>query len=404
MSAINVMVSGNDILKNDAAIADVGDDLTQSTPTDSNLISQFQAILAKLPGMQAEAEQSLLRVDSVLPVDGDVLPETELLPVSELPTPLSELQLQVSLTDLPVVEKHAETVKDEKDPVKADEVIATQDAEIAALLMASIMPTAALQTSKFQPVVAAGDRVSTHKSAAEHRDSLSHLLKMMQGGLSENSKDLFIGKTQVVNQQAENVSQEASELTAFSFDALLSPVEASEDNPLNSDSNSPANITATLATPSEARSAKPMLPPTLVHLSTPVYKPEWVEQFHGRIQWLVDQQVSSAQVILDPPELGPVQVDIAHTAESTQITFTVNNAAIKELLDANMARLKSVMPASENQSVQVDVRQQQQQQQQAQGQTPQVELERRLPIADKTVIAFESDFVGRPQGLLDHYV
>ena len=164
--------------------------------------------------------------------------------------------------------------------------------------------------------------------------------------------------------------------------------------------------------PAESRSIKQALPSAVVmQLPSPVYKPEWVDQFHGRIRWMVDQQVSSAQVIIDPPELGPMQVDIARTADNgTQITFTVNNLAIKELLDANMLRFKSVLASGENPSVQVDVRQQQQQQEQRQGQASasQLELERRYPAAerssDRSSNMRESYFIGRPKGLLDHYV
>jgi flagellar hook-length control protein FliK len=165
----------------------------------------------------------------------------------------------------------------------------------------------------------------------------------------------------------------------------------------------------TVASPSaEAKSNKDAPSSAVVtQLSASVYKPEWVDQFHGRVRWMVDQQISSAQVIIDPPELGPMQVDIARTADNgTQITFTVNNLAIKELLDANISRFKNMLTADQLHSVQVDVRQQHQHQQQNNGQAQgtQLEFERRYPEIEALSTPVESHFMGRPQGLLDHYV
>lgn len=154
----------------------------------------------------------------------------------------------------------------------------------------------------------------------------------------------------------------------------------------------------------ELRSSKAIALPQL-QLTTPVYQPDWAEQFKGKIQWLMDQQVSGAKIILDPPELGSVQVDISHSSELTQITFTVATPAIKDLLEANLARLKSVLPPESGANVQVDVRQQQHQQQ-SQGFFADSTLETQQSTQPKPVrtSAIESHFAGRPQGLLDHYV
>jgi hypothetical protein len=65
-----------------------------------------------------------------------------------------------------------------------------------------------------------------------------------------------------------------------------------------------------------------------------------------------------------------------------------------------------MLTADQLHSVQVDVRQQHQHQQQNNGQAQgtQLEFERRYPEIEALSTPVESHFMGRPQGLLDHYV
>ncbi|MGX5201410.1 flagellar hook-length control protein FliK [Aliikangiella sp. IMCC44632] len=65
-----------------------------------------------------------------------------------------------------------------------------------------------------------------------------------------------------------------------------------------------------------------------------------------RIQWMFKQAMSSAEIMLDPPELGPMNVKIQQTNGETNIVFQVNNQAAKDALSEHMEKLKEMLADS----------------------------------------------------------
>lgn len=62
-----------------------------------------------------------------------------------------------------------------------------------------------------------------------------------------------------------------------------------------------------------------------------------------RIQWMFNQALSSAEVMMDPPELGPMNVKIQQTNGETQIMFQVNNAQTKEAIESSLDKLRAML-------------------------------------------------------------
>jgi hypothetical protein len=62
-----------------------------------------------------------------------------------------------------------------------------------------------------------------------------------------------------------------------------------------------------------------------------------------RIQWMLQQAMSSAEIMLDPPELGPLNVKLVQAGNETNIIFHVNTLQGKEAIEDNLTRLKQML-------------------------------------------------------------
>ncbi len=82
------------------------------------------------------------------------------------------------------------------------------------------------------------------------------------------------------------------------------------------------------------------------YVQTPVANPQWGDAVAERMVWFSVKSVASAELKLDPPELGPLQVRITTQGDQTSITFTSQHLAVRDALDQSLPRLREIF--SEN--------------------------------------------------------
>ncbi len=90
-------------------------------------------------------------------------------------------------------------------------------------------------------------------------------------------------------------------------------------------------------------------------VGVPVGDPEWANQMSQKIVWMTGRNIQSAEIQLNPRELGPVEVKIQVQNDQASITFNAQNASVRELLDANVHRLREMMDANGVELKDVDV-------------------------------------------------
>ncbi|MCH9670184.1 MAG: flagellar hook-length control protein FliK [Gammaproteobacteria bacterium] len=98
-------------------------------------------------------------------------------------------------------------------------------------------------------------------------------------------------------------------------------------------------------------------------LSSPITQPQWGEQFANKITWMVGQDVHAATIQLDPPELGPIRVSIAVNGDSAQVSLNAQASLTRDMMDANLGRLREALSEQGFTHVDVDVGQDQQREQ-----------------------------------------
>ena len=69
---------------------------------------------------------------------------------------------------------------------------------------------------------------------------------------------------------------------------------------------------------------------------------QWSEAIAERTAWLASQQIQSADLHLDPPELGPLQIKVAVHHDQAVVSFVSANPQVREALDQTMARLREL--------------------------------------------------------------
>jgi len=80
-----------------------------------------------------------------------------------------------------------------------------------------------------------------------------------------------------------------------------------------------------------------------------VDNPEWGEQMSQKIVWLSGRNIQSAEIQLNPAELGPVEVRISVQNDQATVSFNAQHASVREMMDSNGVDLSDVNVSSGNQ-------------------------------------------------------
>lgn len=68
-----------------------------------------------------------------------------------------------------------------------------------------------------------------------------------------------------------------------------------------------------------------------------------VHGLSGRIQWMLQNAITRAEIKLDPPELGPLNVKLVQAGNETNIVFHVSSPQGKEAIEDSLAKLKEML-------------------------------------------------------------
>jgi flagellar hook-length control protein FliK len=68
-----------------------------------------------------------------------------------------------------------------------------------------------------------------------------------------------------------------------------------------------------------------------------------VKELHNRVSMMLNLNNKEAEIRLDPPELGSLQIRIRTDAETAQVNFVVQNQQAKELLEQSLPKLREML-------------------------------------------------------------
>jgi flagellar hook-length control protein FliK len=83
--------------------------------------------------------------------------------------------------------------------------------------------------------------------------------------------------------------------------------------------------------------------PATARIDAPVGSDGWGDAFRQKVVWLVDRQQQSAELHVNPPHLGPVEVMLNLSDDGAQIVFCSPHASVREAIEASLAELRTAL-------------------------------------------------------------
>jgi flagellar hook-length control protein FliK len=104
------------------------------------------------------------------------------------------------------------------------------------------------------------------------------------------------------------------------------------------------NSAAVAAMPAEPRaeSARHAAPLTTA-VPVPVQDTRWGDSFSERVVWITGQQVQAAEIHVEPPQLGPIEVRVSITNDQANLLFTAPHAVARDAIQMSLPRLQEML-------------------------------------------------------------
>ena len=84
--------------------------------------------------------------------------------------------------------------------------------------------------------------------------------------------------------------------------------------------------------------------PAVAHrIDVPLAQAGWADAFSQRVVWLVGQQQQSAELHVNPPDLGPIDITLSLDRDRAQITFVSAHAPVRDAIENALPRLQEAL-------------------------------------------------------------
>jgi len=120
-------------------------------------------------------------------------------------------------------------------------------------------------------------------------------------------------------------------------DGLKDTKSASSDTRVDDFANRLASLTQAVT----AKTANAVAPAPL-HQPLPMNQSGWSEGLVNRVMYLSSQNLKSADIQLEPRELGRLDIRVNMSADATQITFASGHAGVRDTLESQVPRLREL--------------------------------------------------------------
>jgi flagellar hook-length control protein FliK len=100
---------------------------------------------------------------------------------------------------------------------------------------------------------------------------------------------------------------------------------------------------AASALPAAAPSESLRVATSVAHLEQPVGTSAWRDAVGHQVTWMVEQQVSRAELRLHPAHLGPIEVSISVNNDEVNVSFQASHPATREALESSLPRLRELL-------------------------------------------------------------
>jgi len=110
--------------------------------------------------------------------------------------------------------------------------------------------------------------------------------------------------------------------------------------------NTPAFASALAATGTSGATASSTPPPQPAAVTTALNSPNWSQDFGSRVVWLAKNDHQVAQISINPPQLGPVQISISLNGDQAIATFTSPHPEVRQAIQDSLPQLREMLTSA----------------------------------------------------------
>lgn len=101
-----------------------------------------------------------------------------------------------------------------------------------------------------------------------------------------------------------------------------------------------------IATSLHQRGVAPGGQPTMSNVAAHLHSPAWSQQFSEKVVWMANQEMQSAQININPPQLGPVQITLSLSGDQATAVFASPHAEVRQAIESSMPQLKEMLASA----------------------------------------------------------
>lgn len=137
-----------------------------------------------------------------------------------------------------------------------------------------------------------------------------------------------------------------------SFAAVLQSLPGAAQEARRHDQPVVSADAATASPPAAIMAAAPELKPEAAHreqpalttsVPVPMQDTRWGEAFSERVVWVTGQQVQTAQIHVEPPQLGPIEVRVSIVNDQANLLFTAPHGVARDAIQMSLPRLQEML-------------------------------------------------------------
>ncbi len=165
-------------------------------------------------------------------------------------------------------------------------------------------------------------------------------LELIKGKDTANS---YMPKIGAEIASAENAAKDSEELTDILLTSALKEASLSANSqPL------PASILNESTAAPQLFGMAPVLsgattPASNMSINAAINQPAWADEFGQKITWMATQRNQSAELHLNPPQLGPVDVVLKMNGDQATAMFTSPHAAVRDAIEQALPKLREML-------------------------------------------------------------
>ena len=242
----------------------------------------------------------------------------------------AQIQGERPLNDAPAPANLDAAVLDEKDPAGKNTpgVVFSEHAAQDANPLISNLNLLSLAQIQGVPLEA------SKQAGSDKNESLS--LETVLDGAAKVSRE-GLGSEKAANEIAGAAKFAASDKT-LPLDAFRDVKVESNVTALTAGSLSPSS-----RVPTPASIGSSPLPTALTPVAVPVGNAGWDTAFSQRVVWVASNTQQVAQLQLNPPNLGPLEIRISLSSDQANAVFTSPHAVVRDAIEAALPRLREML-------------------------------------------------------------